>query len=135
MDDLNSRAYNVKNGFDLHKKVKINLMNASFNVIKWRKNSKSLQILIYNCEKSFDRENFTTAENENVLGVAWHEKNNVVLIFGLRDIFNAAVNITPTKRNILSVIASVYDPIGYIQLVVIKLKLFSGSLFIECFMG
>ena len=45
------------------------------------------------------------------------------MIFGLRDILNAVVNITPTKRNILSVIASVYDPIRYIQPIVIKLKL------------
>ena len=37
--------------------------------------------------------------------------------------FNAAVNITPTKRNILSVIASVYSRIGYMQPIVINLKL------------
>ena len=39
-------------------------MNASFNVRKWRKNSKSLRSLIYNCEKSLDSENFTTAEKD-----------------------------------------------------------------------
>ena len=108
VDDLNSGAYNVENGFDLYKKVKINLMNASFDVRKWQTNSESLRSLIYNCDKSFDSENFTTAENEKVLGVTWHEKNDV-LIFGLRDILNAAVNITLTKRNVSSVIASVYD--------------------------
>ena len=86
------------------------------------KNSERLRSLIYNREKSFDSENFTTAENENVLGVTWHEKNDA-LIFGLRDIFNAAANITPTKRNILSVIANLYDPIGYVQPIVIKSKL------------
>ena len=67
MDDLNSAAYNDGNGFDLYMKVKINLMNASFNVRKWQTNSESLCSLIYNCEESFDTENFTTAENENVL--------------------------------------------------------------------
>ena len=51
------------------------------------------------------------------------EQKKHVLIFGLRDKFNTAVNITPIKRNVLSVIASVYDPIGYIQPIVIKLKL------------
>ena len=49
-------------------------------------------------------------------------KKSDMLIFGLQDIFNAAVKITPTKRNILSAIASAYDPIGYIQSIVIKLK-------------
>ena len=51
------------------------------------------------------------------------EQKKHVLIFGLRDKFNTAVNITPIKRNVLSVIASVYDPIGYIQPIVIKLRL------------
>ena len=39
-------------------------MNASFNVIKWRKNSKSLRNLIYICEKSLDSEKFSTAEKD-----------------------------------------------------------------------
>ena len=34
VDDLNSGAYNVENGFDLYKKVQINLMNVSFNIRK-----------------------------------------------------------------------------------------------------
>ena len=54
-------ANNVKNGFDLHK-VKINLINVSFNIRKWQTNSESLCSLICNCEKSFDSENFHTAE-------------------------------------------------------------------------
>lgn len=74
-------------------------MNTSFNVKKFRTNSESLRSLIYNCEKSFDSENFTTTKNEKVLGVTLQEKSDV-LVFGLRDIFNAAVNITSTKRNI-----------------------------------
>ena len=64
-------------------------MNASFNVRKWRTNSESLRSLVYNCEESFNSENFTTAENEKVPGVTWHKKSDV-LTFGLRDIFNAA---------------------------------------------
>ena len=49
------------------------------------------------------------------------EQKKHVLIFGLRDKFNNAVNTTPIKRNVLSATASVYDPIGYIQ-PIIKLK-------------
>ena len=120
VDGLNLDSYNVESGFDLYKKVKINLLIFSFNVRYWRTNSESLRILIYNCEKSFYSENFTTVENEKV--VTWNEKGDV-LIFGLRDMFNAAVNITPTKRNILSVIACVYSRIGYMQPIVINLKL------------
>ena len=35
------------------------------------------------------------------------------VIFGLRDILNATVNITPKKH--FECFANVYDPIGYIQ--------------------
>ena len=52
-------------------------MNTSFNVKKCRTNSESLRSLIYNCEKSFDSENFTTAKNEKVLGVILQEKSDV----------------------------------------------------------
>ena len=50
------------------------------------------------------------------------EQKKHVLIFGLQDKFNNAVNTTPIKRNVLSAAASVYDSIGYIQPIVIKLK-------------
>lgn len=62
LDDLNSGAHNVENGFDMYKKVKVNLMNTSFNVRKGQANSGSPRSLIYNLEKSFDSENFSTAE-------------------------------------------------------------------------
>ena len=58
----------------LYKKVKINLMNPKFNVIKWQTNSQRLRCLIYNWEKSFDSENFTNAKNEKVLGVSYIER-------------------------------------------------------------
>ena len=38
-------------------------------------------------------------------------------------VFKEAINIIQTKRNILSVIASVYDPVAYLQPIVIKLKI------------
>ena len=101
VDDLNLGAYNVANDFDLYKKVKINLMNASFNVRKWQKNSEKLHSLINNYEKIFDNENFTTVENGKFLGVTWNKTWNSyldILIIGLRDIFVVAVNITPEKE-------------------------------------
>ena len=41
----------------------------------------------------------------------------------ISEIFKEAVNIVPTKRNILSVIARVYDPTGYLQPLAIMLKI------------
>lgn len=60
------------------------------------------------------------------------EKKNYVTIFGLCDIFNPAVKTTFTKRNILSLAASLYDPISYIQPIIIRLKLLFQEI---CFMN
>ena len=38
-----------------------------------------------------------------------------VISLKISEIFKEAVNIIPTKRNTLSIIASVYDPIRYLQ--------------------
>ena len=44
-------------------------------------------------------------------------------VFRLDDIFKDATNVVPTKRNILSVISTVYDPVGYLQPFTIQLKI------------
>ena len=58
VDDLNTGVCSVEDGFKLYKKMKINLMDGSFNVRKWRANSEKLCNLIYNCEKSFGGKDF-----------------------------------------------------------------------------
>ena len=60
--------------------------------------------------------------NEKVLLLYWHHQGDVISL-EISEIFKEAVNIVPTKRNILSIIASVYDPIGYLQPLVIMLKI------------
>ena len=45
------------------------------------------------------------------------------MVLGVSEIFEQAVEIIPTKRNILKIIASVYDPVGFLQPIVIKLKI------------
>ena len=46
-----------------------------------------------------------------------------VISLKISEIFKEAANIVPTKRNILSIIARVYDPTGYLQPLVIMLKI------------
>ena len=62
-----------------------------------------------------------SVNNEKVLGLYWdHDKD--IISLKINEVFKEAINIIPTKRNILSIIASVYDPVGYLQPIVIKLK-------------
>ena len=46
-----------------------------------------------------------------------------VISLKISEIFKEAVNIVPTKRNILSIIAITYDPISYLQPLAIMLKI------------
>ena len=41
----------------------------------------------------------------------------------MNEIFKDAINIQPTKRNILSIISTIYDPVGYLQPITIPLKI------------
>ena len=59
-------------------------------------------------------------EDNKVLGIRWNEKDT--LIIGVKYIFKNAAWIEVTKRNVLKVIASVYDPVSCLQ-PIIRLKL------------
>ena len=69
-------------------------------------------------ENNFDGE----MKGEKILGIRW-EENKDVLIIDLRELLDGALCYVPTKRNILRVIAGVYDPIGFIQPLVVKFKI------------
>ena len=136
MDDLNSGAKSTEEGFEFYKKVKSRFSEASFNIRKWRTNDPELRKLIHddenrkilNFERHVNREvpkyvNIVNSfNNEKVLGLYWRHQRDVISL-KISEIFKEAVNIVPTKRNILSIIANVFDPIGYLQPLVILLKI------------
>ena len=66
--------------------------------------------------------NVNSINSEKVLGLYWDHKKDIISL-KINEVFKETINIIPTKQNILSVIASVYDLVGYCQLIVIKLKI------------
>ena len=136
MNDLNSGARSTKEGFEFYKKVKSRFSEASFNIREWRTNDSELRKLIHDYENRevVNIERYVNSEvpkyvnimnsfnNEKVLGLYWDHQRDVISL-KISEIFKEAVNIIPTKRKILSMIASVYDPIGYLQPLVIMLKI------------
>ena len=64
----------------------------------------------------------TDINDEKVLGHYWNNELDEISL-KIHEIFKNAIDVRSTKRNILSVIASVYDPVGYLQPIVIKLKI------------
>ena len=66
--------------------------------------------------------------NERYCDLFWWEEINDVWSYDLTPILEAALKVPPTKRNILSVLSSIYDHVGHIQLLPVTLKLFFQEL-------
>ena len=129
VDDLNTSVNSLREGVELEKKIKVWFSEAQFNVSKFRSNSKELLTYFETLENVNIINNTVNKEvvdskinnEQKILGILWDEIEDN-LIFRLDDIFKDATNVVPTKRNILSVISTVYDPVGYLQPFTIQLK-------------
>ena len=93
--------------------MKIRFSVANFNVRKWRTNDEDICKLINLYEKNeginsrVEMNNVNSINNDKVLGLYWdHKKDTISLKIG--EVFKEAINIIPNKRNILSVVASVF---------------------------
>ena len=124
VDDLSTGVNSTEQGINLYKKIKLSFSDIGFNVRKWRSNDKDLFDLIYENEKKISKDSvcYDDLKCSRVLGILWDEEKDI-FILGVDDLFKNASNINPTKRNILSIICGVYDPVGYLQPIIIKLKL------------
>ena len=130
VDDLNTGVNSLREGVELVKKIKVWFSEAQFNVRKFRSNSKELltyfetlqNVNIINNTVNKEVVDSKINNEQKILGILWDEIEDN-LIFRLDDIFKDATNVVPTKRNILSVISTVYDPVGYLQPFTIQLKI------------
>lgn len=59
------------------------------------------------------------SHTEKALGITWN--NLDILVFGVKEVFNVLI-VNPTKH-IFKVIASAYNPTGFLQPIWIKLKI------------
>ena len=89
-----------------------------FNLRKWRTNHPELRREIEKQEGGTDG----TEIGAKVLGIKWNEDEDV-LIHEFGDALIEAEKEKITKRTILKVLASIYDPMGMIQPLVVTLKL------------
>ena len=61
-------------------------------------------------------------EEQKVLGVRWNYIKDE-LVFDLMDIAHLARNSEPTRRNVISIAARFYDPLGFISPIVVQFKM------------
>eukprot|EP00112_Aurelia_sp_Birch-Aquarium-sp1_P000702 Seg1067.15 transcript_id=Seg1067.15/GoldUCD/mRNA.D3Y31 product="hypothetical protein" protein_id=Seg1067.15/GoldUCD/D3Y31 len=134
IDDLVSGSSTLKEAFAMFIKAKSRLQDAGFHMHKWKTNHPELREAIkreVEVQENSDPERETTYAKESlghkeseskVLGVKW-DIDKDVLKFEFKEILDKAEQLEPTKRNILSVIASVFDPLGLISPVIVPAKI------------
>ena len=97
------------------------MKSTGFELRKFHTNDPNLQTTINKIEKFQP-----LGDNLKVLVIDWHKQNDSFIV-NLNKIYEAGIELPTTQRNVLKIIASIYDPIGIISLVVILLKILFQS--------
>jgi len=112
VEDFSSGDNNLESVLLLYKKLKIRFYDPQ------------LRNLINTAENSTGSTDSSDTEQEATkhLGWLWNDRTDE-LLFQLRDFVKNESNHPPTKRNVLKIIATFYDPIGLIQPIIVSLKI------------
>ncbi|UYV71900.1 hypothetical protein LAZ67_9000991, partial [Cordylochernes scorpioides] len=124
VDDLLSGADKIEEATCQIREVNNLLSSAGFSLRKWRSNVP--EVLSGLSEQVEDRHNLWDFESDScvkILGIFWNPS---------LDIFQILVNDIPeqtnSKRHLLSHISRIFDPIGWLSPVIIRLKILLQSL-------
>ena len=112
VDDLISGGHSVADTHKFYTQTKSHLADASFNLRKFTSNSPELDQLVNGTESD--------TETSKVLGLTWNRLTDK-MTFSFEHLRRLAVD-TPTKRQLLTYMASIYDPLGLLNPCIVKLK-------------
>lgn len=125
MDDCVTGAQTIDDTFNFYNVCRPRMRMGGFEVIKWKTNDAQLQKKINTCEENvFLAESPTNREIEKVFGVIW-DVDNDKLIFSIRQVAEEALNYDGelTRRYILKIVSSFYDPLGVLAPIVVRFKM------------
>lgn len=126
VDDLMTSCESIEQAQLLYKEMNALLKGAGFELQKWSSNSE--EFLQHASADKSDPEAFHIKANDTlkVLGITWNRTtDNFEYIVNLEEIKDCA---TITKRKVLSEIAQLYDPMGWLAPVTVKAKIFIQKL-------
>ena len=147
-DDMNTGGYTIEEVINLYESSKEIMKKGGFNLRKWISNSQEVTSYINGRESksqakvssviSEDDQSFaktaipnshdTDTDDLKILGMKWDVERDRIT-FNLRQLAETSNGRTVTKRNVLSLTAKIYDPLGMISPVTIMLKVFLQRLF------
>ena len=116
IDDLNSGKNSENEALEFYVKAKEILATGGFNLRKFQSNNPNLEQKVYDM---FPEDQLFSDYNR-ILGILW-DKLRDTFIFDFAEI-RAKFDENPTKRSMLQSLASIYDPLGLITPVTVKMK-------------
>ena len=112
MDDNINGGEAVDDAFDSYKKSKFLMQTAGFLLRKWCSNNKEVMKLISDAEFSAgETPEKPSSRVTSVLGLTWDTETDEI-VFNFVKIIHTMHLKEPTKRVVLSVVASFFDPLG-----------------------
>ena len=103
--------------FELYKKLKTRLLEGQFNLTKWKTNDKQLRLSISQIE-----ETEIPVARSKVLGILWDSENDE-FIYNFKEVLEIANNFNIKKRNVSRTLSAFYDPLGFIQPILMSMKI------------
>ncbi len=130
VDDMVFSAGDVESVYGMYERSRSALSSGGFRLRKWVSNNSELTARIRCKEMDFDKNDESldkAVKNEDdtmhkVLGLCWNFKTDTVL-FDFQPIIQRAENMKPTKREILSLLTGVFDPLGVISPIQVSMKI------------
>ena len=148
VDDITYGANDDVEAYKLYSKSKYRLATGGFNLRKFVSSSAALQARIDHEEQQFcsqstvkslimeEDQSYTKAIlgdtsmhtlTHKVLGIPWEPASDNLLV-DISHVSRLAKEVHPTKRNVVSVAAGIYDPLGIISPTTVQLKMFAQKL-------
>ena len=141
VDDVITGARDIEAAFNLYRESKEIFKKGGFNLRKFMSNSKELQSMINTSEcvsnvtaveesyaqTTLGGQHRVSRDEHKVLGVIWNLESDEFVV-NVEPVYNEALHMEPTKRNVVSLVSKIYDPLGFISPVVISFKLFFQEL-------
>lgn len=143
VDDVTLGAEDVVSGYELYLKAKTRLAEAGFKLrkfitnyeelrerIDWNERSEGFAETKISCEEellyaksSLGNARGSSEDTHKILGIRWNHRRDE-LVFDIGEISQAMLELDPTKRNVVSMSARFFDPLGVVSPVTVLFKLF-----------
>ena len=136
--DVIMGAQSESEALKLYEESKAVFSNGGFNLRKFTTNCRASQEKIdamEQCKKLMgDDESYTQSTlgckltpllrgEHKILGIIW-DVDTDTLIFNVKPILSETSRMEPTKRNVISLVSKIFDPLGILSPVIIPFKVF-----------